>query len=416
MGNHDGICKVCATPVRKGGKVWSKPAKMAVVGFVLAVSVAFVVLYTQGFISLDFLTSNNDSSISAPVDDMSDNDTGNNKNLANQPNNEDDEYAHTVRDREGRLEMLQHVYEVVLEYIDQSAHIPFVSAGGYLQIWQDWTLITTQYLVNEGFLDDEFLEEEKFIFLLRPMDFAGFDEVDIPSSAEMTLFVGHETVIGIGLYSRYGYQEIFRENLNQILASYTPDFWTETMERPNSTHPLHQQATALISSLMNGADVDIRYMAFNDHFAFATASAVGESHRLRYYLFEVENGNLSLLVHGFENVRHPIRAINQAAPSANLHILPLTHTGAQGLLPPDSPVFSQIIILLHNEGHITDDTQPLFASATEDFAYMVFAGGGVLLVNTPIGWELQNTVGWQQAEERMRQLTENPPFYIIRQE
>jgi len=162
-------------------------------------------------------------------------------------------------------------------------------------------------------------------------------------------------------------------------------------------------------------------MAFDEEFAFVTASVVGESHFIRYYLFAVEDSNLHLLVHGFEGVRHPIQAINQAAPNINAHLLPFSEIGLgqHSLLPSDDSAFAQIIAALQTQGHIQPENQPTFAAATEDFAYLVFAGGGVLMVNAGTNWVLQTTVGWQQAEARMWELVDEgqvPPLYILRQD
>jgi len=421
----DGVCKICGTPLRKGKRVWSKHIKMAVVGVVLFSSVIFVVLYTQGRIDFGFLTGGDDPSITQPSDNLPV-DADNNENATDPPMTyEGDGELPVLRDEEARLELLQEVHQGVKDYMDYfDNQLPFVSGGGHLQIWDDLTFVTPQRLANAGFLGEEHLQEERFIFLIRPIDFAGFDEIDLPPSGEMTIFVGHETVVGIGLYSIYGYHQIFRENLNQILASYTPSNWNELVmppQRPGAGHPMHQQAVASISSLMNGLNVDIRYMAFDEEFAFVTASVAGESHFIRYYLFAVEDGNLHLLVHGFEGVRHPIQAINQAAPNINAHLLPFSEIGLgqHSLLPSDDPVFAQIIAVLQTQGHIQPENQPTFAAATEDFAYLVFAGGGVLMVNAGTNWVLQTTVGWQQAEARMWELVDEgqvPPLYILRQD
>ncbi|MCL2235902.1 MAG: hypothetical protein FWB98_05645 [Defluviitaleaceae bacterium] len=415
-----GVCSVCSTPVRKGGRVWPKYTKMAVVGVVLVASVVFVVLYTQGRIDFGFLTGGSDGQVTVPGEDGADYYEGSNE-ITNDPQAPEDEDADLVlRDEEERFALLQEVHWGVLDYMSAAGStIPFVTGAGHLQNWEDGSFVTPQYLARLGFLGDEHLQETRFVFMLRPADLVGFEGINMPSTAEMTVFVGHETIRGIGLYSVHGYQEIFREDLNQVLENYTPRNWREAVmppERPSGTSLIHQQAAAMISSTANGAEVDIRYMAFDEDFAFVAASMAGEAHRIRYFLFSVVGEVLSLLVHGFENVRHPIQAINQAAPNIDTHLLPDflgEHTSS--LLPPDDPVFANLMAILQAQGHIEPDNEPTFASAAGEFAYMVFAGGGVLFVNTVAGWELQSTIGWQQAEARMWELTELPPMYILQQ-
>lgn len=434
MEASDGVCKICGTPLRKGKRLWPKHIKLAVVGVVLFASVVFVVLYTQGRINFDFLTSNYDPQNPQTPGELYENGDNYENIQGPQIPNEDNGNLTILRDEETRLELLQEVHQGVMDYMNYfDNQLAFISGAGHLQIWQDQDpvffnplFVTPQSLADAGFLSEEHLQEERHIFLIRPIDFLEFEEIDLPTSNEMTVFVGHETVVGIGLYSIYGYHEVFRENLNQILASYTPRNWYEDIippQRPGAGHPMHQQATAIISSLMNGESVDIRYMAFDEEFAFVAASANGQSHIMRYFLFAVENDDLSLLVHGFENVRHPIQAINQAAPNMILHLLPPWEmgTGNRHLLPPDHPSFAQITTILQMQGHIQPElsSQPMFAAATENFAYMVFSGGGLLLANQSAGWVLQNTVGWQEANARLWELAEEgqvPPLYILRQD
>jgi len=392
---------------------------MAVVGIVLVASVVFVVLYIQGRIDFGFITGGSDGQVAAPGEDVSDAHENNNEIANDTQSPEDEDISPVLRDEETRFAILQDIHQGVLDYMSAVGNqIPFVTGAGHLQNWEDGSFVTPQHLARAGFLDDEHLEETRFIFMLRPADLVGFDGINMPPNTEMTVFVGHETVRGIGLYSIHGYQEIFREDLNQILESYTPRNWREAVmppQRPSGASPIHQQATAIISSTANGADVDIRYMAADDDFAFVAASMAGEAHRIRYFLFSVAGEGLSLLVHGFENVRHPIQAINQAAPNIDTHLLPDFLGDDLSLLTPDDPVFANLMAVLQAQGHIEPYNEPIFASATEEFAYMVFAGGGVLLFNTGAGWELQTTIGWQQAEARMWELMEFPPIYILQQ-
>ncbi|MCL2168496.1 MAG: hypothetical protein FWB74_00560, partial [Defluviitaleaceae bacterium] len=221
VGANDGVCKTCGHPVRRGSNSKGLPrfAKFALIFLVLGACASFVVLYATGRIEFEFFG----QSAPASSDEGLNLESDSTEYPPDTTTESSDTYAPTARrDEEAWHAMLANLHTVSSNYITSSAFHPFLTRGGFLYHLTEEAFITPEFFVSRNVLGEEYLAELKMIFYLRPVDFAGFDEIDLPPSNQMTVFVGYETVSGIGLYSIYGHHEIFRENLNKILLSYTP--------------------------------------------------------------------------------------------------------------------------------------------------------------------------------------------------
>ncbi|MDR2166853.1 MAG: hypothetical protein LBE35_03245 [Clostridiales bacterium] len=413
IGPEDGVCKVCGHPVRKGAKNWPRFVKMAMVVLVLGAGVVFVVFYTQGRIDFGFLTDRGAAAAppveaEIPAENIP-------AELPDPTAPQNVETVPIVRDEETRIEILSEIYVAATVFISQFPQTPFISNTGYLFDLTNETLITVEMLSATGLIGYEHLEEPKLLLFLRPADFAPFDEVEMPNSEQMTIFVGHETITGIGLYSSFGYQEIFRENLNEILLSYMP--YGGEIVRPMSAHPIFQAALGNLNQ-MAGQDHDVRYLAFDENFVFVTVSRVGESHQLQHYVFRRDGDEISLMLANAEGARHPAQVINHAAPNFNFELLPYFEIGRNTLRVPDDAAF--ILEELRAANFIGADYEPEFAAVANFHAYLVFPGNQAFLGILGNDWVFRQVSGWQEAEELLWEWAQEGlvPYslYILRQE
>lgn len=409
--SSEGVCKICGHPVRNGKSGLHKYTKFAIVGIVLILCGVFVVFYAQGRLDLSFIVNLFEPQITDVVDNGIYADTGNNVFIAT----DDDVDIAVVFDEEARLLLLSEVYTVASDFIEQfSAHFTLISNMGYLYNATENLFVTTDFLTGRNFLQLD-VSENIIVLLLRPVDFADFEEVYLPYSNEMTLFVGHETITGIGLYSAYGYAEIFRENLNTLLLSYRPS--ESEIFRPLSSHRLYQDVVDLITN--NNVQIDIRYMAANDDFVFTTVSNRGESHILRHYAF-ARGDDLTILAQQISNERELITTINQAAPNFNFNLLPEFSLNRDSLVQVDEDVLmAQLRTSTLTDNAIMPDYPPEFIATRHFYAYLVFTDdGSKFLASLANDWVIRQVANWQEAEEIIIENWGdiNPPLYILRQE
>ena len=399
------VCKACGTPVFEAHNIKRRPRvlRYIVVVAVLIASGAFVYLYMQDMINFDFFGGSAQADVEIP---------GTDDDFFVEQTQESDPEAEgavsTVRDQATRQALLADVHAAAFSYVTQlSLAVPFISYGGYLFNQADGVFITAQVLAGIYTLEltEEHLEEEKLVLFLRPSDLAVFDEVNLPDTSQMTIFVGLETVTGVGLFSVFGYTEIFRENLNAVISSYLP--LEGDALRPQALDAVFAATRAAVSQ-QESSSFDVRYLAHDDNFVFVTVSTRGQSHILRHHIFLRGAAGLTHLLSDFESARHPHVAINQAIPNFNFALLPEFILSQTHLIEVDEyGVFDH---------HFDPLLPPLFASAA--------ASPAVALVILPDVWQVMRPMGdgmfvqefysWQETEAFLIQ--SGFPLYILRQE
>ncbi|MCL2752738.1 MAG: hypothetical protein FWE44_01150 [Defluviitaleaceae bacterium] len=406
----DGICKNCTRPIRSGKKNLPKYTKIGVIALIFGVCVFFVVMYLTDRVNFDFISNIFSSSTNDTID--SDLPTNTETSNGDQQQNSSVDNGPPLIDEELRRSALSELNTVVTDYLEEfSIHFAFVSNMGYLFNDTDQVFITTQHLVELGLLPQPFLQEDFLILYLRPSDLNVFDEVDLPNENTLTVFVAHETITGIGLYSTHNYTEIFRENLNSVIESYIP--YGGSVVRPLSQSVIYQNIVSSIISQNNGILIDVRFMSADGNFAFATVSNVGSSHLLRHYVFEIVDNEPLMLLSGLENQRHPTQVINQAAPNFNPSLLPNFNLTRTNLVQAANFAYLQNIMIENTL--IPSGVAPNFIASTNQYTYMVFESYGSFLAAFSSQWVVQPVSGWQHAEDILSDIT-LPPLYILRQE
>jgi len=422
MDAGDKECKSCGSPVRKLNRNWSKFATISVITLIIAAFGAYIVLYNLDIIGPDFF--DDIFGGSSAVEEQIPPDAG-------YTNQEPDEVADsqgteitTRRTPEEQQAILSTTLAAVEAYIrDFTPRNPIISSTGYLHNAALGEYITIELLVAQRHLDEEFLEENIMIFYLRPMDLVRFEEVvfdSIPTGQMgfMTVFLGYEIPTGIALYSRFGKQEIFRENLSELLLTdYNPNSNGEIL-RPTQHDTVYQAVVDMIQRELPQSEVFIRYLAVDNTHGFVAFSTAGNGHGIINYIFAIEDeegfARFRVLAVGFENTQQPKVAINGAAPNFNFELMPNYDITSISLLSLDSSEFADVMeamAMIHQiEGEL-----PAFMSVTPFFAYLVYEQGNMFFgQNSNDGWNITPIGGWQVAEGILSEnVAGNPPLYII---
>jgi len=425
MDATDTVCKSCGHAMRKLNRNWSKFTKISVITLIIAAFGAYIALYNLEIINLDFFANifrATEVSEDAPVTDVD--------YIMQAPMGETNDGGDIVpvrRDEEEKIAALSAVLAAADTYIrNLSTFNPIISSAGFLHNAASGEYITAELLVNQGNLDEEYLIEDLFILHLRPVDLdlfyeVSFDDMSASQMGFLTVFLGYELPSGIGLFSRFGAQMIFRENLNQLLLNHYSSNNGE-ITRPTTQDDVYHAVIGMLSGANPEGDVFIRYLAVDDVHGFVAFSMSVDAHNIRNYVFELEYDNyqlagLRILATGFETTQHPKVAINGAVPNFNLMLMPEYDIANIGLLDGSSSVFLDILATMEQNGQIEEDGEPTFVSATADFAYIVHTSGNVFFGQYGgHGWSIVPVDDWQTAEALMVDNVNNPPLYIIWQQ
>ncbi|MCL2396924.1 MAG: hypothetical protein FWC93_02550 [Defluviitaleaceae bacterium] len=417
-----GICKNCGAPAQRLNRNWSRFAKISIISLIIAAFGAYFVLNHFGMVDFNAL----ESMFRAPAqvaEDPPPTDIGsvNPPDEVEQPTDNED-IAPERRSEEEHLAMLTTALAAAEAYV-RNHHVsnPLISDMGYLYNVAKGRHIDVALLVSMQYLDEHFLDEDIFVLYLRPMDLMAFEEVDMYGIApgqrdRMAVFVAWQTPLGIGLYSVHGQYLIFREHLNQLLASYNRnngEIW-----RPTADDVVYTAFVDMIDTTSD-APVFVRHMAVDDVHGFA-AFTTGDSQQLHNYIFALEYdentfSRVSLIARGFEATAHPMVAINGAAPNFNFDLLPNYDISDTALLAADTRDFDEVLQAAIDHGWVNEEDEPLFASTTPAFAYMVFDHNRVFFGQYAqgIGWSIAQIESWREAEEFMAETVAHPPLYIL---
>ena len=437
MDATDSICKNCGASLHKTSKNWSKFARISAITLVIAAFSVYVLLYNLNMIDFSFVGDIFGSS-EVQTDETIPAENSDNQSSYEEPPGDEPPVLPTRRTEEEQLLVLSSILSSVDGYVSAFQSLnPIISKMGYLYNVTSERLVTIESLVSQGFMDEVYLDENIFILYLRPMDFEGIDEVTLPSglnsieSESMSVFLAYERPTGIGLFSRFGHEIIFRENLNALFELYNPETESLSVFRPpDGSGAGAQLFTAAQRAVLEheGFDpsgslghIDIRYMAADGLHAFVAASFADQSHIIHNYVLRLTgewglNWGYDVIAANVEMLIQPIVSINTLAPNFNINLLPNYDIRAVQLAPVSILIADGILVPFVEMGLLQEDEMPQFISGTNAFAYIVINASERFIAHHDRGWSITSVDDWQHAEQVLSELTADPPLYIIRQE
>jgi len=420
MDAADTVCRNCGAAVPKLNRSWSKFAKISVVTLFVAAFAAYVVLHNLDMIDYGFIE---DMFVSAPdtPDYAPSDDVGGGQYYYDAEGGDVFEIVTHRRSDEEQAEVLATILSAVDAYLrDVSHHNPMISHSGYLYNAGINAPVSMQFLAALGYLGEDFEDENVLVLYLRPMDLLEFDEVLMGELSQanrdrMTVFLAYQTPVGFGLFSDHGRHVIYRENLNALLMSYAPTSYA--VVRPVTGDAAYQTALNVIAATNPGDAVFMRYLATDGVHGFAAFSLASNPHVVRNYIFVMDEDGARLLARDFEATLHPKVAINGAAPNFNFNLMPSYDIARIELLAPQSSTFADILNIMRQNEQLYLYDDPLFISATEDFAYIVTPLGNRFFgQNGPGGWVVEQVDNWQIVEQNLMESAHGAPLYIVWQQ
>jgi len=435
----DSICKNCGASLHKSGRNWSKFARISIITLVIAAFGVYVLLYNLNMIDFGFIGDIFGGSEAHAEETVPQESSETPPSSYDEAPGDEAPVLPARRSEEEQLSVLGSILSSVDSYLAtfQSVH-PIISNMGYLYNAAAERFVTIESLVNQGFIDAVYADEDIFILYLRPMDFEGIEEISLPSglntldSEAMSVFLAYERPTGIGLYSRFGHEIIFRENLNAIFEFYNPEIEGLGVFRPPDGSGVGAQlfAAAIRAVLEHeGLDplgsrdyIDIRYLAADGMHAFAAVSFEGQSHIIHNYVLRLrdeewgENWGYDVIAINVEMLIQPIVSINTLAPNFNLDLFPDYDISAVHLVPESILINDGILEPFIEMGLLQEEEMPHFISGTNAFAYIIINTFERFIAYHDGGWNIMPVDDWRHAEQVLSEMTVNPPLYIIRQE
>jgi len=438
---NEAACSNCGTIAKKRNRKRSKAVRVVIVVFILAVFGAYFALQHLDFIDfdpMDMLFGGGTAAAPEEVPPASAVDSED-ANLVG-ANNYETTTAVVRRSDEEHQAMLATHLTAVEAYINLHVHTnALLTLTGFLYNATASEFVSTSRLIDLGFLNDSFDDEDVLVLYLRPMDLAGFNEVELapltPAVSEvLTVFLAYQTPLGFGLHSNHGTTMIFRENLNEVLTSYSPD--NGEILRLTMASPVYQLVLEMITTLHpnvdGGNDVNeqifIRHLAIDETHGFVAFSTSANTNAIANIIFAIDfvggyNEDYDeshymvlniITTAAFEVTRMPNVVINGIAPSFNFELMPLYDIAPPSInfMDVDEPMFVDLLATLEDMGV----SSTLLVSASYPFAYIVTATGQALLGIYSDGWQVEGVASWRTAEEVIAEHGGPQPFYILWQQ
>ena len=312
--------------------------------------------------------------------------------------------------------VLDEVSGFINEHYDYfSETVLFLSKNGYLFDFPAWEYVFIEELAELTDIYEGYLVEGIMFFYLRPVDLAGFRNVNVSERDNLMIFAGLEVREGFAITGR-GEQggTISREDLQTILNEYS---WNHGDIRKiySQTDTFESVIRALSEYTGNQSGFDIRFLYRDDRFICVVASPVGEPQNINMFVLEYLEGAVFVRLSHLETFNAHRRALNNALPNFNQNLLPSYDLRQESrYLVTD---FSEIIYDMLYVGLVSEEDLPLqFASGTLEFVYFEFESG-IKFVGHFEGerWRMYQVDNYMMARAALYSLSRRPPLFIVRQ-
>ena len=424
----DVACNTCGVRLKKPGRTRVKVMRVAIVMLILVAFGAYFVLQHFDIIDFDPFESlfGSGTTIAAEEPPPAVSTDSEDAIFANIGNNEAEPTVRRRNDEEHQA-MLATYLTAVTAFINMHGHANILlSRAGFLYNATTSEFVSTSHLINLGFLDEIFENEDVLVLYLRPRDLAHFDETELPplssaNSDDLTVFLAYQTPIGLGLYSIHGSTVIFRESLNEVLTYYSPD--NGEIFRPTMADAIYHLVLEMIVEsrpALEQEQIFIRHLAADDAHGFVAFSTSVDTNTIANIIFSIDLGlNLDeeyytvlniITAAAFEVTRMPTMVINSVVPNFNFDLLPLYDITPAGInfMDTDDPMFAALLAVLGDNS--------ILVSVSYPFAYVVTADGQALLGVYNDGWVVEGVATWRAAEEIIAEHDGPRPFYILWQQ
>ena len=312
--------------------------------------------------------------------------------------------------------MIDEISVLINEYYNyHSQTVLFLSKNGYLFDNPAGAYVFVSELYGLTDIDERFFEESIMFFYFRPIDLAGYHNLNISEREELVIFTGFEVREGFAI-TGHGEQGgiISREDLKDILDRYS---WNhgEVRKIDIQSDVFDTVIRALSAYTGTVAGFDIRYMYQDDRYICVIASPRNNPLNISKFILEYLEGAVFVRLSNIEGVDDYRRFVNNAIPNFNQNLLP-PYDLRLGLRDLTEDFTDIIEAMLYDELITYYNLPPRFASGTNDYIYLEFDQELKFLGHFYGGaWQIYQVEDYEAARELLYIISRRPPLFIIRQ-
>ncbi len=297
-------------------------------------------------------------------------------------------------------------------YQNNGTRFTLLSKEGKLYNNSTDSYVTTNYLMNHGFLEEDFSDFPCDILLIKGSD---IDEVEVPSSSlNVGIFTairqpsGNKVMISsakekIGIISE--------ENYQRLLKKYNVSYGAVKKLSPNMEE--YERILNFIRVYEGNYDnYYVRDIRMDKKYAVVTFSTKNTTSNVKQYVLVNEDGFWEVAISNLDTQSNLDYAVNSVLPDFNLSLLPPYNISfyKNDMLADFSEILKSMIFY----ELIEQQTQVEYICATTNYCYIVLYGGEKYLGKKQNeNWDIKKVKSSSDAINSMELDNKNAPTFIV---
>ncbi len=303
-------------------------------------------------------------------------------------------------------------------YDKYNSQAEIISKYGYVFDYPSEMFLDTQLLIDGGDLDAKYNGESAVVIYVKPEDLKEVG-INVSDTTPIVICGTYETEKGIIIMNAKGEGGVItKEQFLGMMQKYSYNN-NGTIIRYNKNAPKFTEIVNAVKEFSDTQDeLDVRYLASDDKYAFAAVSPVGQTTQIKAYVLTNENNVWSVKISDLEKEYQFRVIISGALPYLNVAILPEfnLYFNAKYLVSNLSPY----VEAMKNDALISEaDGELAFGSGDDEFLYLVFESGKKFICNKNEDgiWVMHQTGSYEDAESFIKEKSNSSSaLFITKQE
>ena len=324
-----------------------------------------------------------------------------------------------INNRDPKLKAQWEIADSVVEagqtfYNDYFSKSKIITKNGYMYNLSKNRQVDTYYLVEEGYLNNKFINSGCSVLLLFGSDVKNLNGVTLSGvDSGLTVFSAIK-VPNADKYiisSSYGGGEISTADYNGILAKYNQNHGGISRLYPDSYE--YNRIVSFIN--MHEGKYEqyfVRNIRLDGKYAIATLSPASDSGIIRQYILKQSNGIWEVVCSGLEKEPRLEVAVNKQLPDFNLSLLP--QWSVYDFKDSINTYKNDVLILMSQRGLITGSGDIEYICGASNYYYIVLKNQIKYLARyNSTTWEYIQVASNYDAEDKLSGYGNNMPLFII---
>jgi len=300
-------------------------------------------------------------------------------------------------------------------YQNNGSRFTLLSKGGKLYSSSSDCYITTTYLKNNGFLEQDFTEFECDILLIKGYDIANYIDIDVPpSSLDVGIFTAIKQPSGNKIMissSKEKIASISEEDYSRLLKQYDAYHGAVNILSPEMEE--YERILNFIRVYEGNYDkYYVRDIRTDKKYAVVTFSTQNAPNNIKQYVLVNEDGFWEVAINDLDKQSNLYYAVNSILPDFNLSLLPPYNVYFyKNDMKAD---FSDVLKNMVFYEMIEQQSQVRYICGTTNYCYIMLYGNERYLgkkINDD--WDIKKVQSASDAIQSMQLDNENAPTFIV---